>query len=156
MDSTALPGGGNLSSHLVRVTFPQCEVQFCLGFMWGQHRGRGTSTWRVIPYAGGFSLHGNTAARVQRLHLALRSISILYLPDSEPEIKSVWCFWKAKHAFPRSEGTLGGATETELDRVCAFFPKKWRNFKDNTGDFEKQRGIFEYNPCLLAFRCMPE
>lgn len=29
-------GRGNLSSHLVRVTFPRWEVQLCLGFTWGQ------------------------------------------------------------------------------------------------------------------------
>lgn len=108
--------------------------------------------WGVMPYAGGFSLHGSGAAGVQCLSLTLGRIGISLLLDSEPKIKSQ-CFWKVKHAFPRSWGTLGGATEAQLDGVVCLFPKKWRNFKDNTGDFEKQR-VFEYNPCLLAFRSM--
>lgn len=29
---------GNLSSHLVRVAFPQWDVQLCLGSTWGQLR----------------------------------------------------------------------------------------------------------------------
>lgn len=84
---------GNLSSHLVRVTFPQWEVQLCLIFTWGQprlaQRERNLDMksdpvcWR-FPSAQRCS---NAAVRVQCHYLTLGSIGIPFLPDSESELK---------------------------------------------------------------------
>lgn len=62
-----------------------------------------------------------------------------------------------KYAFPRDGSTLGGAIEIELDRVVCLFPKEWRAFKDNTGDFERQGEFSSIIPvCWLSGPCLGE
>lgn len=67
---------GDFSFHLVRVTFPQWEIQLCVVFAWGQLR-RKPQCVEVSPC---------TAAR-RCLLFAIGSVGILLLPYSEPEIK---------------------------------------------------------------------